>query len=200
MKQEIGSFYSNHLSHILILVLLVPLLLLIYFPSSSTSKLILAQTTSVENVEEYKNTLFGLSIDYPSNWIIDEFEKRIKNEETIGINNIVQLCPNTNTLKPIQSDLSNNNATLCKNTEKSFAVYVHNLPPGMTLEEFTNSKISSYKLELTDFKIIESNPNIMIDDNSAYKVTYTYTDNKDKKVQVMEVWTVINDDKDRDEL
>jgi cell division protein FtsI/penicillin-binding protein 2 len=70
----------------------------------------------------------------------------------------------------------------------------------MTLEEFTNSKISSYKLELTDFKIIESNPNIMIDDNSAYKVTYTYTDNKDKKVQVMEVWTVINDDKDRDEL
>ena len=200
MKQEIGrSFYSNHISHILILVLLVPLLLLIYF-TFSTSQLIVAQTTSVENVEEYKNTLFGLSIDYPSTWIIDEFDKRIKNDEIVGINNIVQLCPNTNTLKPVQSNQSNNNATLCKNTEKSFAVYVHNLPPGMTLEEFTNSKISSYKLELTDFKIIESNPNIMIDDNSAYKVTYTYTDNKDKKVQVMEVWTVINDDKDRDEL
>lgn len=200
MKQEIGrSFYSNHISHVLILVLLVPLLLLIYF-TFSTSQLIVAQTTSVENVEEYKNTLFGLSIDYPSNWIIDEFEKRIKSDDIVGINNVVQLCPNTNTLKPVQSDQSNNNATLCKNTEKSFAVYVHNLPPGMTLEEFTNSKISSYKLELTDFKIIESNPNIMIDDNSAYKVTYTYTDNKDKKVQVMEVWTVINDDKDRDEL
>lgn len=200
MKQEIGrSFYSNQISHILILVLLVPLLLLIYF-TFSTSPLIVAQTTSAENVEEYKNTLFGLSIDYPSNWIIDEFEKRIKSDNIVGINNVVQLCPNTNTLKPVQSDQSNNNATLCKNTEKSFAVYVHNLPPGMTLEEFTNSKISSYKLELTDFKIIESNPNIMIDDNSAYKVTYTYTDNKDKKVQVMEVWTVINDDKDRDEL
>ena len=76
----------------------------------------------------------------------------------------------------------------------------------MTLEEFTNSKISSYKLELTDFKIIESNPNIMIDNNPAYKVTYTYTDtdsnNDDKKIQVMEVWTAITKDNDdeKDEL
>ena len=57
----------------------------------------------------------------------------------------------------------------------------------MTLEEFTNSKISSYKLELTDFKIIESNPRIIIDDITAYKVTYTYTDKN-------------NNDKDRDDL
>ena len=71
----------------------------------------------------------------------------------------------------------------------------------MTLEEFTNSKISSYKLELTDFKIIESNPSVTIDNNPAYKLTYTYTDKiNDKKIQVMEIWTVINDDKDSDDL
>jgi len=29
---------------------------------------------------------------------------------------------------------------------------------------------------------------------------YTDKNNNDKKVQVMEVWTVINDDKDRDDL
>ena len=52
----------------------------------------------------------------------------------------------------------------------------NNLPKGMTLEEFDQFKISSYKLELTDFKIIESNPRIMIDDIPTYKVTYTYTD------------------------
>lgn len=208
MKLEIGvSFYSNQLSHILVLVLLVPLLLLIYFTSSS-SQLILAQTTSMGNIEEYKNTKFGLSIGYPSTWIIDEFEKRIKNDDVVGINNIALFCPNSNTLKQTVSNQintnSNNTSTniICNNVEKSFAVYVHNLPPEMTLEEFTNSKISSYKLELTDFKIIESNPNIKIDGNPAYKIIYIYTDNnKDRKVQVMEVWTVItNDDKDRDEL
>ena len=65
----------------------------------------------------------------------------------------------------------------------------------MTLEEFTNSKISSYKLQLTDFKIIESNPSVTIDDKPAYKITYTYNDKiNDKKIQVMEVWTVIEDD------
>jgi hypothetical protein len=72
----------------------------------------------------------------------------------------------------------------------------------MTLEEFTNSKISSYKLDLTDFKIIKSNPSITIDDNPAYMLTYAYTDknNDDKKIQVMETWTVINDDEDKDDL
>jgi hypothetical protein len=185
-------------------MLLVPLLLL-YFLNSSPH-LALAQTVSVENIDNYENPLFGLSIDYPSSWIIKEFDKKIKNDEIVGINNIVQLCPNTSTLKQVQSDQTNSNITLCQNADKNFAIYVHNLPSEMTLEEFTNSKISSYKLELTDFKIIESNPNIMIDDNPAYKVTYTYTDtdsnNDDKKIQVMEVWTAITKDNDdeKDEL
>ena len=66
---------------------------------------------------------------------------------------IQQSCPNPNTLNQIQINQIKNTNTICPNSEKSFVVYVHHLPPGMTLEEFTNSKISSYKLELTDFKI-----------------------------------------------
>jgi hypothetical protein len=190
----------DQINNILILMLLVPLLLIYFLPISS--QLILAQTTSVVNIEEYENPIFGFSIDYPSTWITDEFEKRIKNDDIVGINNIVLFCPNPNTLKQVPSAQINNTNTICKNPEKSFDVYVHNIPAGMSLEEFTNSKISSYKLELTDFRIIESNPRIIIDDIPAYKVTYTYTDknNNDKKVQVMEVWTVINDDTDRDDL
>ena len=190
----------DQINTILILILLVPLLLIYFLPI--TSQLILAQTTSVVNTEEYENPIFGFSIDYPSTWIIDEFEKRIQNDDIVGINDIVLFCPNPNTFKQVPSAQINNSNTICTNPEKSFDVYVHNIPTGMTLEEFTNSKISSYKLELTDFKIIESNPHIIIDDIPAYKVTYTYTDknNHDKKVQVMEVWTVINDDNDRDNL
>jgi len=200
MKQQV-FLHLDQRNNILILMLSVPLLLLIYF-LPITSQLILAQTTSVVNIEEYENPIFGFSIDYPSTWIINEFEKRIKSDDIVGINNIVLFCPNPNTLKQVQSSQINNTNTICTNPEKSFDVYVHNIPAGMTLDEFTNSKISSYKLELTDFKIIESDPRIIIDDIPAYKITYTYTDrnNNDKKVQVMEVWTVINDDKDRDDL
>ena len=78
----------------------------------------MAQTVSVENIDNYENPLFGLSIDYPSNWIIDEYDKRIKDDKIAGINNIAQLCPNTNTLKQVQSVQTNSNVTLCKNAEE----------------------------------------------------------------------------------
>jgi hypothetical protein len=202
MKQQVNTFLLKSNKKCFILILLVPLLLSNFLPN--TFQLILAQTNSVENINEYENSIFGLSIDYPSNWIIDEFEKRIKSDESVGINNIVLLCPNPATLKSTPSNQMNANTTtttLCENAEKSFDIYVHNLPAGMTLEEFTNSKISSYKLELTDFKIIESNPSVTIDNNPAYKLTYTYADKiNDKKIQVMEIWTVINDDEDSDDL
>ena len=201
MKQQVNTFLLKSNKKCFILILLVPLLLSNFLPN--TFQLILAQHNSVENIKEYESSVFGLSIEYPSNWIIDEFEKIIKNDETVGINNIVLFCPNPATLKSTSSNQMNTNTTttLCDNAEKSFDIYVHNLPAGMTLEEFTNSKISSYKLELTDFKIIESNPSITIDNNPAYKLTYTYADKiNDKKIQVMEIWTVINDDEDSDDL
>ena len=202
MKQQVNTFLLKSNKKCFILILLVPLLLSNFLPN--TFQLILAQTNSVENIKEYENSIFGLSIDYPSNWIIDEFENRIKNDETVGINNIVLFCPTPATLKSTPSNQMNTNTTtttLCENAEKSFDIYVHNLPAGMTLEEFTNSKISSYKLELRDFKIIESNPSVTIDNNPAYKLTYTYADKiNGKKIQVMELWTVINDDEDSDDL
>lgn len=202
MKQQVNAFLLKSNKKCFILILLVPLLLSNFLPN--TFQLILAQPNSVENLKEYENSVFGLSIDYPSTWIIDEFEKRIKNDETVGMNNIVLFCPTPATLKSTPSNQMNTNTTtttLCENAEKSFDIYVHNLPAGMTLEEFTNSKISSYKLELTDFKIIESNPSVTIDNNPAYKLTYTYVDKiNDKKIQVIEIWTVINDDEDSDDL
>jgi hypothetical protein len=199
MKREVIFFYLKQIKHVFILLILVPLLLSNFLPNTFQS--IFSQTNPVGNIEEYENTLFGVSIDYPSTWIIEEFEKKIKNDDIVGINNIISFCPNLNTLKQSPSAQINNTSQICTNHEKSFDIYVHNLPKGMTLEEFTNSKISSYKLELTDFKIIESNPRIMIDDIPAYKVTYTYTDknNNDKKIQVMEVWVVINNN-DKDDL
>ena len=172
--------------YILILILLVPLLP-IAFQSIS------GQTNPVENMKEYENNLFGISVNYPSNWVIDEYEKKIKSDDIIGINDIALFCPSPNTTSQNQVTV-NNTGIICDNADKRFNVYVHNLPEDMNLEEFTNSKISAYKLDLTEFKIIKSNPNITIDGNPAYMITYTYTDNNDKELQVVEVWTVIDSD------
>lgn len=174
--------------YILILILLVPSLP-IAFQSIS------GQTNPVENMKEYENNLFGISVNYPSNWIIDEYEKKIKSDDIIGINDIARFCPSPNTTSQNQVTV-NNTGIICDNADKRFNVYVHNLPEDMNLEEFTNSKISAYKLDLTEFKIIKSNPNITIDGNPAYMITYTYTDNNDKELQVVEVWTVIDSDND----
>ncbi|MDR4511479.1 MAG: hypothetical protein MRJ93_07215 [Nitrososphaeraceae archaeon] len=190
-----------------IIIALVAVLFTVFCIINS-SPLIFAQE-SIENMKEYENSIFGVKIEYPSTWKIEEFEKKIKNDNEVGINKIVIFCPNS-TLKQIPSDqiktmVSNSNNTfLCYNSDKRFAVSVHNLPDEMDLAQYTNSKISSYKLELTDFKIIESNPNVMVDELPAYKVIYTYSDNtgkeKDKTIKVMEIWTVIDDDNGKSEL
>ena len=88
MKQQVNIFLLKSNKICFILLLLVPFLLTNFLPN------ILAQTNSVENIKEYENSIFGLSIDYPSTWLIDEFEKKIKNDGTVGINNIVLFCPN----------------------------------------------------------------------------------------------------------
>ena len=110
MKQQVNIFLLKF-----ILILLVPLLLSNFLPN------ILAQTNTVENIKNYENSIFGLSIDYPSTWLIDEFEKKIKNDETVGINNIVKFCPNPATLKSTPSNI--NTTVLCNNPEKNFYLY-----------------------------------------------------------------------------
>jgi len=182
-------------THLYVMCTSIIVLLVLLLPNA-----ILGQTNPIENTKGYENTLFGISLNYPSNWIIDEFEKKIKSDNIVGINDIAVFCPNPNTIKQTQQEQINvkNAGMICTNSDKRFNAYVHNLPKDMNLEEFTNSKISAYKLDLTDFKIIKSNPNLTIDGNPAYMITYTYTYN-DKKLQVMEVWTVIDSDDDDDD-
>ena len=83
MKHQVNTF------------LLISGFIILLFPLLSSHFLLntLAQTNSIENIKEYDSSVFGLSIDYPSTWLIDEFEKNIKNDETVGINNIVKFCP-----------------------------------------------------------------------------------------------------------
>ena len=119
MKHQVNTF------------LLISGFIILLFPLLSSNFLLntLAQTNSIENIKEYDSSVFGLSIDYPSTWIIDEFEKRIKNDETLGMNHIVLFYLTPATLKSTPSNI--NTTILCNNPEKSFDLYVHNLPAGV---------------------------------------------------------------------
>src|SRR4029079_18431616 len=105
MKQQVNIFLLKSC----FIILLVPLL------SSNFLANTIAQPNSVENIKEYDSSVFGLSIDYPSTWLVDQFEKKIKNDETVGINNIVKFCPNPATLKSTPSNI--NPTILCNNPE-----------------------------------------------------------------------------------
>src|SRR4026207_1345670 len=96
MKQQVNIY------------LLISGFIILLFPLLSSNFLpnILGQPKTVENIKEYDSSVFGLSIDYPSTWLIDEFEKNIKNDETVGINNIVKFCPNPATLKSTPSNIN----------------------------------------------------------------------------------------------
>ena len=71
MKHQVNTFLLIIRLHS---ILLFPLLSSNFLPNT------LAQTNSIENIKEYESSVFGLSIDYPSTWLIDEFEKNIKND------------------------------------------------------------------------------------------------------------------------
>ena len=62
MKQQVNAFLLKSNKKCFILILLVPLLLSNFLPN--TFQLILAQPNSVENLKEYENSVFGLSIDH----------------------------------------------------------------------------------------------------------------------------------------
>ena len=50
----------------------------IFMPNTFQS--IFSKLIQAEILKNMKTTLFGLSIDYPSTWLIEEFEKNIKND------------------------------------------------------------------------------------------------------------------------
>jgi hypothetical protein len=134
--------------------------------------------TEVDAILTYQNSSYGIVIQYPANWTIDEEDS----DPNDNITNIVTF------ISPFTS---------------RFDIYPENLGisidrlsnPNMTLEEYANSLILDYNKTLTDFKLIELNTNSTLgegNNNPAYRLIYT--DREDNiNYKTMEIGTIIGD-------
>jgi S1-C subfamily serine protease len=142
------------------------------FVSSATP----SSTTS--NILTYQNSSYGVRIQYPANWTIDEQD----------------VDPN---------DTITNIVTFSSPLTSRFDIYSENLGTGLekladqnvTLEEYADSLITDYNETLTDFNPIELNTNITLgagNNNPAYRLIYT--DREDNiNYKTMEIGTIIGD-------
>ena len=147
-----------------------------------------SNTTYTNNFKTYDSPLYGISIQYPSDWINDDdTENRFTPDNRVGFDIIVEFCPS--------SYASSSGIGRClASSHYTFSVDVSHLPAGTSLNEFTTERILTHKLvDFTGFKIIESNSNITVSDNPAYKVVYRIKPPDGDYLKKMEIWTIKND-------
>ena len=122
----------------------------------------------------YENLVYGIKIQYPSNWQKMEFDRHYGNNSL-----------------PIAgfSPPSENDSGLLEN----LVIVVKKLHSQNTsLKQFVDSLVSSYKSSFHNFQLVGLNPLTTPALNSAYKLEYTHSTDM-LMLKTMEVWTINGD-------
>ncbi|MGB7956627.1 MAG: PsbP-related protein [Candidatus Nitrosopolaris sp.] len=129
-------------------------------------------TTSTTNILTYKNSTYGIKIQYPSSW--DEEQNGTKQDTETDIITFYPPAVNSNaSLDVTMDDISD---------EK-----------GVSLSQYASDDIGDLKQSLKDFKLISSDiKNIILSGLPAYKSIYTYSD-ESTIFKDMEIGTIKGD-------
>ena len=126
------------------------------------------------NFVTYNNPTYGIKIRYPVDWQKSEHVS----ENRFWVN--------------FMSPINNNNSNAFP-AAVTVSVEGPNHSISANTSEFVKGVLSGAKQSLSDFQIIESNPNANITGNSAYKVVYSFL-SQDPAVQAhfqsMNIWNV----------
>ena len=119
----------------------------------------------------YENPVYGVRIQYPSNWQKMDFDGHYGNNS----------LPIAGFIPPSENDsgLLENLLIVVKK------LHSQNTP----IKQFADSLVSSYKSNLHNFQLIELNPLTTPALNSAYKIEYTHSSDM-LMLKTMEVWTI----------
>jgi len=128
-------------------------------------------TTINPTFSTYENPVYGVKIQYPSNWQKMDFDRHYSNNS----------LPIAGFIPPSENDsgLLENLVIVVKK------LHSQNTP----LKQFVDSLIPSYKSKLYNFQLIELNPLTTPALNSAYKIEYTHSSDM-LMLKTMEVWTI----------
>ena len=112
----------------------------------------------------YENPVYGVKIQYPSNWQKMDFDRHYSNNSLP----VAGFIPPSENLVIVVKKLHSQNTSL---------------------KQFVDSLIPSYKSKLYNFQLIELNPLTTPALNSAYKIEYTHSSDM-LMLKTMEVWTI----------
>ena len=105
----------------------------------------------------YNNSKLNFSIQYPSNWEVNE---RKFNSELDNISSTIEIK------SPFEGpqDL----------VQEQFIISLNRLQENITFNEYIDNALNQFKNEYRDFKLISNNSTI-IDNHNARKLSYSYT-------------------------
>ncbi|MGN6708705.1 MAG: PsbP-related protein [Candidatus Nitrosocosmicus sp.] len=134
--------------------------------------LVYAQSSN-NTLSTYQNSTYGITIKYPTAWSYDENG----GIDDTDVDIVTFFSPNPN-----------NNATLDVHQDK-----LDNA--SNDIGSYLRFTTSSYKGELKNFNVIESDTNSSLAGNAAYKLIYTYTTDDGTKLKDFETGTLIGNNK-----
>ena len=163
-------------------------MLSIALPSTTTNIIIyrqqqeaLAQSNDDDNnntFKLYENITYGIKIEYPSNWTIEEEG----DEDSDNVTDVVSF------FAPVRND--------SETVTPSLYITIDNPPLNLieNLNEYLRTTINDYNDDSQDFQVIESNTNSStLGGYPAYKLVYTDVDGDNINYKDMEIGTIIGD-------
>ncbi len=127
--------------------------------------------TNDNTFERYENPTYGINIQYPSDWGVDEGNIYADDYVTDIVSFIAPIRSNTEAYAP------------------SLSISIDNLLPN--LNEYLTRITTDYSGTYEDFNVIESDADTILSDKPAYKLVFTDEDGIDYKS--MEIGTIIGD-------
>ena len=125
----------------------------------------------------YRNSTFGITIQYPSTWLLNDKHLSAANYTYGDIQEIIEINPRSAHIFP------------------SFSLFVGSIRPNTTLNAYLGNTIQSYRDDPTgfpNFTLISNTKNIMLAGNPGYEISYSY-DIKPYTVLAIEIGTFIDD-------
>ena len=163
-----NAFKIKHIVYVIPIFFIFAIL----FSIISYQDLVYAQSSN-NTLSTYQNSTYGITIKYPTAWSYNE-NGGIDDTDV----DIVTFF----------SPAQNNNATLDVHQDK-----LDNA--SNDIGSYLRFTISSYKGELKNFNVIESDTNSSIAGNAAYKLIYTYTNDDGTTMKDLETGTLIGNNK-----
>ena len=126
-----------------------------------------------DGFSSYKNSRFGITIQYPSTWMLNETHLLSANY-TYGIyHEIAEISPRFANIHP------------------SFSISVISVKPNTTLDAYLGNTIQSYRAAFPNFTLISNTKNFILAGNPGYEIKYSF-DSKPYTVLAIEIGTIID--------